>query len=208
MLLLILTVLQYEFYPKSIALFSPHDNPEASLVGLIRKVKKSISAAVFSITNKQITDALIAAHKRGVKIEIITDISTIQTPSGKADVLKNAGIDILVFKPRNSRSRYRPLMHNKFAVFDCNEKEKWIWTGSFNWTRSANIFNHENVILTSNKSIFERYKKHFEVLKKECMFSRVQKSQEIKNTANETTVGKIKSMLFELKNQLTKTQGK
>ena len=156
MLLLILTVLQYEFYPKSIALFSPHDNPEASLVGLIKKVKKSISAAVFSITNKQITDALIAAHRRGVKIEIITEI----------------------------------------------------WTGSFNWTRSANIFNHENVILTSNKSIFERYKKHFEVLKKECMFSRAQRSQEIKNTDNKTTVGKIKSMLFELKNQLTKTQGK
>jgi len=200
MLLSTFTVLHHEWQTKSIALFSPHDKPEARLVGLIKKTQNSLCAAVYTITNKRITDALIAAHKRGVKITIITDYSSLETPAGKIDALKNAGIDVVVFKPRTSSLRYRPLMHNKFAIFDCNEKERWVWTGSFNWTRSANISNHENVILSSNKKLFERYSHHFEKLKNECS-SMPKRKIATKKTADASTVGKIKSLLYEIRDQ-------
>lgn len=198
--LLILTVLHHEFETKSIALFSPHDKPESRLIGLINRTKKSISAAVYHITSKLVADALIAAHKRGVAIELVTDISAIDSPAEKIDTLKNVGIDVLVFKPHNARSRYRPLMHNKFALFD----EQWLWTGSFNWTRAAALSNHENVILTSNKTICQKYKNHFETLKKECIFTPARKKQPTKSAANEAMVEKIKSFLHNLKNQFTR----
>jgi phosphatidylserine/phosphatidylglycerophosphate/cardiolipin synthase-like enzyme len=55
-------------------------------------------------------------------------------------------------------------MHNKFALLDNKT-----WTGSFNWTWSANIKNQENVIFTDELEVCKKYEKYFEILKKRCI---------------------------------------
>jgi phosphatidylserine/phosphatidylglycerophosphate/cardiolipin synthase-like enzyme len=48
-------------------------------------------------------------------------------------------------------------MHHKFAVID----ERTVMTGSYNWTRSAALYNHENILITGDKAIVKEYLKEF-----------------------------------------------
>ena len=57
-------------------------------------------------------------------------------------------------------------MHNKFAIFAQNVKGKaLIWTGSFNWTKSAHSANQENVVVLDSADIIESFRKQFKILK-------------------------------------------
>ena len=51
-------------------------------------------------------------------------------------------------------------MHNKFAIFD----DKTVFTGSFNWTVSANARNQENVIVMEDADVCKIYETYFEKL--------------------------------------------
>lgn len=166
-------------------LFSPYDKPTTQLIDLINKARTSIHAAVYMITDKDIAQALINAHKRGVDVCIITDI--ISTGKyGKADLLAENGIRVYVldvnFVPaRNNHSKTKvviaecnndkkaktiaddrwfsndPIMHHKFAIIDGVST----WTGSFNWTSAANKKNHENVFVTDKREMCKAYEQQF-----------------------------------------------
>ncbi|HBS47578.1 TPA: hypothetical protein DEO28_04410 [Candidatus Dependentiae bacterium] len=173
-------------YSHSVAYFSPEDNIRDRLIEMIDKTNYKIKAAVYMLTEKQIAQALIKAKKRGVKIKIITDVSCAESNYGKIGLLKENGIKIFVFKQKSSEknSYFNPLMHNKFAVFELerNSNQNWTWTGSFNWTRSANQINQENVILTSNHKIFACYKAKFKALKR-CCISKEYSNKQSENNA-------------------------
>lgn len=153
-------------------LFSPNDNVKDRLIYLINNSKKRIYAAVFMLTEKNIAHALVDAKSRGVDVQIVSDVGSVKTPSGKIDFLKDRGIDIFVFNPSSKADNKsifnnQPIMHNKFAIID-----KKIWTGSFNWTSSANSKNHENVIIVSeDDSSVNKFLKQFELLKGYCIKS-------------------------------------
>jgi cardiolipin hydrolase len=51
-------------------------------------------------------------------------------------------------------------MHHKFAVFD---RERLL-TGSYNWTRGAARDNGENIIVTADPRLIERFARYFERL--------------------------------------------
>jgi len=165
----------------SVAYFSPEDNIRDRLIEMIDKTNYKIKAAVYMLTEKQIAQALIKAKKRGVKIKIITDISCAESTYGKIGLLKENGIKVFIFQQKSNEknSFSNPLMHNKFAVFELerNSNQNWTWTGSFNWTRSANQINQENVILTSNHKIFACYKAKFKALKRCCISKEYPKKQ-------------------------------
>lgn len=154
------------------AFFSPDDHPTKLLIQIIDSTHKKIHAAVYMFTDKQIAEALIKAKKRGVDVKIVVDKATVDYEYGKAKILKENGIDVYLFSEdsKNTNGRYSALMHNKFAILD-----EQVWTGSFNWTKSANQKNQENVILTTNKKICQKFEQQFEVLKKRCVACNVTK---------------------------------
>ena len=199
-------------FPKSLAFFSPNDNIQSKLVNIINKTNHKIKAAVYIITDKVIAESLINAKKRGVEIELITDQSCLTFLGGKIDMLKNNDIEIFVFAPKTKRKR-NPLMHNKFAIFEVDKNEnRWVWTGSFNWTCSANRINQENVILTNNKKVFAQYHNQFELLKRQCVLKKtgcnkmLQKQSKTnvtcRNTQQNSSVEKIKEIFQQIKKQL------
>jgi phosphatidylserine/phosphatidylglycerophosphate/cardiolipin synthase-like enzyme len=145
--------------------FAPDDQPRRHLIGYIKRAKKQIYAAVYMLTDKKIVDALIEAKKRNVDVQIITDITSVDSEYGKAKMLAKNKVKTYVFKTKTPATSFRrnPLMHNKFAVIDKN-----VWTGSFNWTVSANTKNQENVICTNAKSVREKFLAYFKKLKKRC----------------------------------------
>ena len=151
-------------YTKTVVLFSPDDKPTKHLIEKINNAKTRIHAAVYMLTDKSIAMALIEAkNKRNVDVQIITDFSSVNSEYGKIIFLKKNNVKTFVYKIPN-RSRYTPLMHHKFAIID-----NLLWTGSFNWTISANRQNQENVIYTDEAAVLEKYVKHFEILKSRCV---------------------------------------
>jgi len=129
--------------------FTPGPDCENNIVASIQDAEKTIDVAVYSITNDRIVDSLIAAHRRGVKVRVISD--KLQS-SGRASLIgriRDAGIPVVLNKKHK-------IMHNKFAIFDKKDVEN----GSYNWTSSATQSNSENCMFfpEQNKTFNNRFK--------------------------------------------------
>lgn len=195
--ILILLISSNLAFGKSEVFFAPDDKPTNELIRKINRAKNKIHAAVYMITDKNIAQALInAKNKHGIDVQIVTDLSNLENPYSKIDMLKSGGIDIFTFHSKPSYNKnHDALMHNKFALLDNN-----VWTGSFNWTVSANKKNQENVFVTDDQKIYKRYEKHFDVLKKRCVLQRGTKHV----LAAKPTNKKAAALKRRLKNMLTK----
>mmetsp|Transcript_77325 Transcript_77325/g.107471 ORF Transcript_77325/g.107471 Transcript_77325/m.107471 type:complete len:165 (-) Transcript_77325:232-726(-) len=66
------------------SLFFPSDNSERRLIQHLNSAKTSMDVCVFTISNNKLANALSNAHKRGVKVRIISD----------DECAKNKGADI------------------------------------------------------------------------------------------------------------------
>ena len=128
---------------------------EKLILAAIKESRKSIDAAVYTFTRRQIADALISAHRRGVHVDLKVDAKQAKW-EGMQDVLKRmtkAGITVtLITMPRSSNH-----MHHKFIVVD----DRTVVTGSYNYTTSATIANHENVVRVNSRAIAKAYRDAF-----------------------------------------------
>ncbi len=141
---------------QSDAFFSPGTHCANRIISLAQQTKLSIDVCVFTISDDNITRALIAAHKKGIKIRIITDNDKSEDLGSDVVELANSGIDL---KMDNSSNH----MHHKFAIFD----QSTLVNGSFNWTRSASRYNHENITVLSDPGLVSSFSKTFDGLWKE-----------------------------------------
>jgi phosphatidylserine/phosphatidylglycerophosphate/cardiolipin synthase-like enzyme len=119
--------------------FSPHGGCTEAVVRSINGAKNQVLVEAYSFTSEPIAMALIAAEKRGVDVEVILDKSQEQARGSEADLISESGIPTFV------DSAYR-IAHDKVMVIDGNK----VITGSFNFTRSAEEYNAENLIIISN----------------------------------------------------------
>ncbi len=158
----------------SIAFFSPQDKPTNQLISCIQSAQKSIHAAVYCLTDKKIAESLIDAKKRGVDVKLVLDPMSADR-FGKAEMLSLGGVPVFIMNHTGNDTKiesvswshvpekafaFEPIMHNKYAIFD----EKTLWTGSFNWTNSANTKNWENALLIDTPSLVAAYQKNFQEL--------------------------------------------
>lgn len=164
--------------PKTEIFFSPYGNVTRKLIERIDAAQSRVYVAIYFITGKNISESLIRAKsERGVDVQIITDQSCLESPYGKVNFLKQAGIDLFIYKNNLMRGKYSgAIMHNKFAIID-----DLVWTGSFNWTRKANKKNHENIVIIDDKDVCKAYLKEFEILKKSCIDTTLKAFQGKKN---------------------------
>lgn len=147
------------------AFFSPDDNVQEILVQLINQEKKSIKIAIFSFTDGKIAKALIDAVERGIQVEIIVDVSGLRDKFSKIEMLKAHGVKVTVYDPKNN-TVYNNIMHHKFVIFENNIGGKsLLWTGSYNFTKSATINNQENVLVLDEIHLVQKYAHQFELIK-------------------------------------------
>ncbi len=119
--------------------FSPNAGATAAVVDLISQAKHRIRVAAYGFTSKEIAKALLEAHKRGVDVQVVLDKSNATSKYSSATFLANVGIPV--------RINYKyAIMHNKFMVVDDVTTE----TGSFNFTKAAELHNAENLIVLRN----------------------------------------------------------
>ena len=132
------------------AFFTPGTECEDRIIAEINRAT-TIDIAVYSITNPKIANAIIATHRRGARVRIVTDRTMAGHKSSMIDELVAAGIPVRV-------NRRHKIEHNKFAVFD-NQR---MVTGSYNWTTAATKYNSENCIFLTHP--VQEYSKRFEYL--------------------------------------------
>jgi len=133
--LLVFSAAAYASPPIEVA-FSPDAGATALEVKAISEAKQSLRVAAYSFTSKPIAEALVAAHKRGVDVQVVLDKSNNRDKYTAATFLANMGI------PTRIDSQYS-IMHSKYMVIDGDTVE----TGSFNYTKAAERHNAENVIV-------------------------------------------------------------
>ncbi|MFT4600254.1 MAG: cardiolipin hydrolase [Arenicella sp.] len=139
--------------------FSPGEECLGGILSQIKGSSQVIKICLFTISDDRISEALISKHKQGVNIKIITDNDKINDKGSDIRKLVQAGISVKVDVTDNH-------MHHKFAIFD----KKTTLTGSYNWTRSAEKYNHENILITDSKKVQSSFDKEFIDLWNELIF--------------------------------------
>ena len=135
--------------------FTPSPDCENNIIERINQSNK-IDVVVYSITNPNITNAIIAAYKRGADIRIITDRTQSKGKKSLVGTIKKAGIPVLTNKKHK-------IEHNKFAVFD----DIGVVSGSYNWTTNASMYNSENCLFFNqpNKEYSHRFEQLWNIYK-------------------------------------------
>ncbi len=139
--------------PVAEAHFSPGEACPRRIISLLDASREQVEICVFTITDDRITDALLAAHARSVRLRVITDNDKSSDEGSDVNRLSDAGIPVRV-----DRTEFH--MHHKFALFD----RSLLLTGSYNWTRSAFRFNDENLVLTGDPRFLVPFTSRFEQL--------------------------------------------
>ncbi len=132
------------------AYFSPGDECRRAIIDFCFKAKQQLDICVFTISDDRLTEAIIAASKRGVIIRLLTDNDKKNDRGSDIHYLIEQGIDV-----RFDNTSYH--MHHKFALAD----QSLLLNGSFNWTRSASDKNEENLTITSSERLLEPFQATF-----------------------------------------------
>lgn len=133
--------------------FSPGTACREAICSRIRFSRRQIRICVFTISDDEITEELLLAHRMGKDIKIITDNDKMYDVGSDIQQLMDAGVEVVI-------DRTDAHMHHKFALFD----DEYVLTGSYNWTRSAATHNFENLIILQNHEAFVSYEREFESL--------------------------------------------
>ena len=126
--------------------FSPHGGCTDAVIRELNKAKTTVFVQAYTFTSAPIAKALLDAHKRGVKVEVILDKSQRTQKYSSATFLYNQGIPIKI-------DAQHAIAHNKVMIID----GETVITGSFNFTKAAEENNAENLLIIHDKTLAERY---------------------------------------------------
>jgi phosphatidylserine/phosphatidylglycerophosphate/cardiolipin synthase-like enzyme len=131
--------------------FSPRGGCTAAIVQELNSAKKEILVQAYSFTSKPIAKALLEAHKRGVKTEIILDKSQRREKYSAADFTAHMGIPTYI-------DSAHAIAHNKVMIIDRDV----VITGSFNFTKAAEEKNAENMLIIRSRELAKEYSDNWE----------------------------------------------
>lgn len=129
--------------------FSPDGGCEDQVLYWIGRANVSIHVLIYSFTLDSIGDALITAHDRGIKVQVVFEKGQISQYS-EYQGLKAAGISVR----NDTNSHY---MHDKIMIVD----GIIVLTGSFNYSENAESYNNENLIVVGSQYVAETYEDEF-----------------------------------------------
>lgn len=126
--------------------FSPHGGATFAIRQALDNAKSSVLVQAYSFTSAPIAEALVKAHRRGVKVRVLLDKSQRTEKYSSADFLANAGITTKI-------DAAHAIAHNKVMVID----REIVITGSFNFSKAAEESNAENLLVIRDKELASRY---------------------------------------------------
>ncbi len=147
--------------------FAPFEDPGATLLAAIDELvarqraapgeRHTLHAAVFNVTDDELVDRLIEAHRAGVEVRVVFDGRKLRPWYAwyrGDDRLIEAGVPIVgAFRPGGA-------MHDKLVLLD----GKRLATGSFNWEPGARRENHEALFTSGDPALVTAYAERFTAL--------------------------------------------
>jgi phosphatidylserine/phosphatidylglycerophosphate/cardiolipin synthase-like enzyme len=131
-------------------LFNPGGRCAEAIVDEITNAKTDIFVQAYDFTSADIAEALLDAHKRGVKVEVIIDKG--KKTGKKAQAPELANLKIPVYIPGK-----RTKAHNKIMIIDGTT----VITGSFNFTTQAGK-NTENLLIIKSGELAKLYRDNWD----------------------------------------------
>lgn len=131
-------------------------NIRNQIINQINSAEKEINIAVAWFTNLDLFTTILNKLSQGVKVNLIII----------NDYINNGdyGLDFQSFVDNGGSLYYGKQenpMHHKFCIID----DKILINGSYNWTYYAESRNKENVIITNEYTVIQRYSLEFEYMK-------------------------------------------
>lgn len=133
--------------------FSPGESCRRKIRELCRQARCSVDICVYTISDDQLSEEIVACHRRGIVVRVISDNDKQFDEGSDIQWLQRQGVPL-----RIDDSPYH--MHHKFALFD----GRLLLNGSFNWTRSATTGNEENLLVIDHPALLAAYAAEFETL--------------------------------------------
>jgi phosphatidylserine/phosphatidylglycerophosphate/cardiolipin synthase-like enzyme len=134
---------------------------EGALLNNLKQSETSVSVAVCEMGTSDLTDELIACHKRGVSVRVLlcplklSPLLPIGTLNARAvEMLKQAGVPVYYYKLGKDFIR----LHMKMAIFDGSRAI----AGSTNWTRGGLRWIGETDVELIGGKVIEELKSEFE----------------------------------------------
>ena len=137
--------------------FTPWDDAESLLLETLGRAQREILVQAYLLTSRAIANSLIVAKQRGLHVSVLADAHQhADNPASLLVSLANKGIPVWL------EIRYRNA-HNKIMVIDDGTQDVVIVTGSYNFTRSAQRMNSENLFLVrGNLELASRFRQNWE----------------------------------------------
>jgi hypothetical protein len=118
-------------------------------------VVTEVQVAMFTFTNATIAQALIAAHNRGVQVEVLLDGAADGSQFSQRDPLCATGVIVRV-------ETWPGLLHDKYTVIDAGtSSDPLVVTGSANWTANGVEANDENVPIVHDPALASAFAADF-----------------------------------------------
>lgn len=139
-------------------------NIKAQISSYLGNAKSEVIIAMAWFTNNDLFDRIISCLKHGVKVELILLDDAINWHPYAPDFnefIKAGGLFRIA-------SVDHGFLHHKFCVIDRNITI----TGSYNWTYYAETRNIENVLISDNPDIANKYMNEFNRLSKQVLLTK------------------------------------
>lgn len=133
------------------AYFSPGPDCRIAIEQAMETAIDELLICVFTISDDRLSDAIQRAHRNGLTVRVISDNDKMEDKGNDIERLALSGIEVRI-------DRSPDHMHHKFMVVD----GKTVLTGSYNWTRSAETRNEENLVSIDDPYLASRFMDEFE----------------------------------------------
>ena len=132
--------------------FTPGERCDKEIVDDINKEDKRVEVQAYYLTSRDIIKAIISAKERGADVKVILDKS--QDRGKHISVIQYLNRHAIPVWIDNNVS----IAHNKVIILGNNE----VITGSYNFTKSAQTRNAENMIIIKGSQVAQAYQRNFE----------------------------------------------
>ncbi len=140
-------------------------NPEKYFIGLIDSAKQTLDGAFYDIGDTDVVNAFIRAHKRGVKVRLVTDDANLKDKNNP-NVARQTILDLRAAGIEVKDDHREKLMHHKFMVVD----NLTVWTGSLNLTTSSIYHHNNNCIMIRSPQLAANFNAEFKRMFEQGMF--------------------------------------
>jgi phosphatidylserine/phosphatidylglycerophosphate/cardiolipin synthase-like enzyme len=128
---------------------SPEHGVARRLLALIRGAEAEVDLLAYAFTSDTIAEALIRQAEAGVRV--VVEASQVGASGAEYGRLRQAGIDVRLDGNQGD-------VHHKVILID----DQVVCTGSYNFIRSAEEYNDENVLIVHDANVASRYRQEFE----------------------------------------------